>query len=118
MPGSKLGGLLRRSRGTLCTPMTRFTDHLVRSRLLALSILATTIVVGCNSAPPGPTPAEGEPASEPAVAAEPEAGVPKIAADEPVFNFGAIKPTDKIDHVFKIKNAGTADLKIERVQKT
>jgi hypothetical protein len=101
--------------------MTRFTDHLVRSRLLALSVLATTtLVVGaCNSAPT-PTPAEAEPASEPAVAAEaePEAGVPKIAADEATFNFGAIKPTEKIDHVFKIKNVGTADLKIERVQKT
>jgi hypothetical protein len=35
-----------------------------------------------------------------------------------LFNFGAIKPTEKIDHVFKIKNVGTADLKIERVQKT
>jgi hypothetical protein len=102
--------------------MIRFTDSLVRSRLLALSILATTtlMVGGCNAAP-APTetgPAEAEPASDPAVAAEPETGAPKIAADEPVFNFGAIKPTEKIDHVFKIKNVGTADLKIERVQKT
>jgi hypothetical protein len=100
--------------------MTRFTDHLVRSRLLALSVLATTtLVVGaCNSAP-APTPTEAEPATEPVAAeAEPAAGVPKIAADEATFNFGAIKPTEKIDHVFKIKNVGTADLKIERVQKT
>lgn len=103
--------------------MTRFTDSLVRSRLLALSVLATTtIMVGaCNSAPSAPAdagPAEAEPASEPAVAAEPDAGVPKIASDEPIFNFGAIKPTDKVEHVFKIKNAGTGDLKIDRVQKT
>jgi hypothetical protein len=105
--------------------MTRFTDSLVRSRLLALSVLATTtIIVGaCNSAPSTPADAgsaeaEAEPASDPAVAAEPEGGVPKIASDEPIFNFGAIKPTDKVEHVFKIKNAGTADLKIERVQKT
>lgn len=102
--------------------MTRLTDSLARSRLLALSVLATTTIMvgGCNSAPPAPTegaPAE-EPVSDPAVAAESETGVPKIAADEAVFNFGAIKPTDKIEHVFKIKNAGTADLKIERVQKT
>jgi hypothetical protein len=100
--------------------MTRFTDSLVRPRLLALTVLATTTIMvgGCNSAPTAPTPAEAEPASEPAVAAEPETGVPMIAADEPTFNFGAIKPTDKVEHVFKIKNAGTADLKIERVQKT
>jgi hypothetical protein len=100
--------------------MTRFTDSLVRSRLLALSVLATTTIMvgGCNSVPPEPTPAEAEPASESAVAAEPDAGVPKIASDEPIFNFGAIKPTDKVEHVFKIKNAGTGDLKIDRVQKT
>jgi hypothetical protein len=91
--------------------MTRFT---------ALSILAATTIMlgGCNSAPPAPAPSEAEPADENAVAAEPENGVPKIAADEPVFEMGAIKPTDKVDHVFKIRNTGTADLKIERVQRT
>lgn len=99
--------------------MTRFTDSLVRSRLLALCLATTAVTVGgCNSAPPAPTPVEDQAASEPAVAAEPEAGVPKIAADEAVFDFGAINPTSKVEHVFKIKNAGTADLKIERVQKT
>jgi hypothetical protein len=95
--------------------MTRLTDSLVR-----LSLVAATIVVlgGCNSAPATPTPSADEPAAEPAAAADPEAGVPRIAADEPVFEMGAIKPTDKVDHVFKIRNAGTADLKIERVQRT
>jgi PBP1b-binding outer membrane lipoprotein LpoB len=99
--------------------MIRLTDHLVRSRLLAASVItATLLVVGCNSSAPAPT-AESEPAvaAEP-VAAEPEAGVPKIAAAEAVFDVGSIKPTDKIEHVFKIANAGTADLKIERVQRT
>ena len=85
--------------------------------LLALSVVALTLGA-CKSDPPPPAAAD-EPASEPAVAAEPEAeGAPKIAADEPVFDFGAIKPTDKVDHVFKIKNAGTADLKIINVQRT
>lgn len=100
--------------------MIRFTESLVRSRLLALSVVATAMLGGCNSGAPAPTPSEEQPATEPAVAAEAEAetGVPKIAADEAVFEFGAIKPTGKIEHVFKIRNAGTADLKIERVQKT
>ena len=85
--------------------------------LLVLSVVALTLG-GCKSEPPPPTEAD-EPASESAVAAEPEAeGTPKIAVDEPVFDFGAIKPTDKAEHVFKIKNAGTADLKIIKVQKT
>lgn len=88
--------------------------------LLALCIVAVTSLGGCKSESPPPT-AESEPAGETAVAAEPEpelAGAPKIAAAEPVFDFGAIKPTDKVEHVFKIHNAGTADLKIERVQRT
>jgi hypothetical protein len=105
--------------------MIRLTDHLVRSRLLTLCVMTTTLAaVGCNASAPAPTTAESEPAlaAEPAVAAEAEAqaeaGVPKIAAAEPVFDFGSIKPTDKIEHVFKIANAGTGDLKIERVQRT
>lgn len=54
------------------------------------------------------------------VEAEPEAqvGTPKIAADQPSHDFGAIKATDSLEHVFEIKNVGTADLKIERVQRT
>lgn len=50
--------------------------------------------------------------------AEPEPGVPKIASDEATFDFGAIKPVDSIEHIFKVKNEGSADLHIERVQKT
>jgi hypothetical protein len=105
--------------------MTRFTDHLVRSRLafhlVALPLVASIVMLGgCNSSSPTPTPSEAEPvAAEPsAEAAEAQTGAPKIAADEAVFEFGSIKPTDKVEHVFKIRNAGTADLKIERVQRT
>lgn len=60
-------------------------------------------------------------ASEPG-ASEPDAvvrdGVPKITSDAAVHDFGAIKPTDAVEHVFGIHNAGSADLKIERVQPT
>lgn len=45
-------------------------------------------------------------------------GVPKITSDTAVHDFGAIKPTDTVEHVFGIRNAGSADLKIERVQPT
>jgi hypothetical protein len=106
--------------------MTRFTDHLVRPRLafhlVALPLVASIVMLGgCNSSSPTPAPSEDAPAvaAEPsAEAAEAQTGAPKIAADEPVFEFGSIKPTDKVEHVFKIRNAGTADLKIERVQRT
>jgi hypothetical protein len=93
-------------------PMTRFANY-------ALTVVAF-VTLGCNAAPSDPTSTtEAEPTTEPAVAAVPEpGGAPKIAADEAVFEFGSIKPTDKVEHVFKIKNTGTADLKIERVQRT
>jgi hypothetical protein len=92
--------------------------------LLAVSIVFAAMLVpmvgGCKSDSPPPAAAD-EPASETAVAAtaEPESlGAPKIAADEPVFDFGSINPAGRVEHVFKIKNTGTAELKIERVQKT
>ena len=84
--------------------------------LLALSVVALSLG-GCKSDPPPP--AADDPAVEAEPAPEPAAeGTPKIAAAEPVFDFGAIKPTDKVEHVFKISNAGTAELKIIKVQKT
>ena len=55
---------------------------------------------------------------DPAQAENAKTGAPKIAADEAVYDFGAIKATDTVEHVFKIRNAGDADLKVERVQKT
>lgn len=97
-------------RDTLRMPMNR------RSYVLVPALLSFLALSGCNSDAPAP-PGEVEPAAEPA-AAEPEPTAPKIASDQPVFEFGPIKPTDTVEHVFKIKNAGTADLKIERVQRT
>lgn len=42
----------------------------------------------------------------------------QIAADEPVHDFGTIAATDAVEHVFRIRNVGGADLEIERVQRT
>ena len=66
---------------------------------LSSALLVFTLACGGNK--PGapaesvPAPAEGDAA----VAAK--AGAPKIAADEAVFDFGAIKATDSVEHVFK-----------------
>ena len=93
--------------------------------LLPVLLAAAALTLGCGAEPSAPTlvttpdvgngasPAEEAPPSE----AVPD-GVPKIASDAAIHEFGAIKATDSIDHVFKIRNAGTADLKIERVQRT
>lgn len=83
-----------------------------------------TLACGTNEAPaPVSTAAsdiEASPSAAGPSAAGPAAkdGVPKIASDAAVHDFGAIKPSDSIEHVFEIRNAGTADLEIERVQRT
>ncbi len=86
----------------------------------ALSIAATFVLACSANEPPAPTKvATPEIAAGPSEAdpAEPD-GVPKIASDGAVFEFGAIKATDSVKHVFTLRNIGTADLKIERVHKT
>jgi hypothetical protein len=79
------------------------------------------VACGAKSAPvPVPEVSASEAETGALAEAEPQAqaGTPKIAADEPSHDFGAIKATDSLEHVFKIKNVGTADLKLERVQRT
>jgi hypothetical protein len=41
---------------------------------------------------------------------------PKIASAQPTFNFGQIKQGKKVEHIFKVKNEGKADLIIERAK--
>jgi hypothetical protein len=43
-------------------------------------------------------------------------GAPKIAAVEAKFDFGKVKQGQAVEHVFKIKNNGTAELKIEKAK--
>lgn len=79
-------------------------------------LIAVALTFACGGGQPAaPTEIDPAPAEEAAPAKD---GAPKITADEPVYDFGAIASTDSVEHVFKIRNAGTADLKVERVQKT
>jgi hypothetical protein len=78
--------------------------------------IAVALTLACGGAqPPASTEIAATAADAAVIATD---GVPKITADEAVYEFGAIAPTDTVEHVFKIRNAGTADLKVERVQKT
>lgn len=89
--------------------------------LLSLAGL-TLVLVGCNSAPS--VSAQAEPAEhaeqvQPAEqAGETEGPAPVIASDEPVFDFGTVTPAGEVTHVFKLVNRGSADLHIERVERT
>lgn len=57
------------------------------------------------------------PKEEPAKDTAPEtAGAPKIVAVNDTFNFGQVKQGAVAEHIFKIRNEGTADLTIKRAK--
>lgn len=93
---------------------------MTRPALRCLLLCTTLLALGACQEPaaqPGATRGQ-EPAAEPGAAeAEAEAGAPKIAADAK-HDFGFIKASETVEHVFEIRNEGTADLKIENVRKT
>jgi hypothetical protein len=49
--------------------------------------------------------------AEPAIQSE---AAPKISSDEPLFDFGQVKQGEKVEHLFRVQNTGTADLVIDR----
>ena len=70
-------------------------------------LLAALLLASCKS---------GEEAAPAAEVKKAEAGAPKIVAVESSFDFGKIKQGDEATHVFKIRNEGTAELKIEKAR--
>lgn len=93
--------------------------------LCALFFASSFVVLACTSEPAEPAPVADAPSEPEAKAVAPQAadvapepGAPMIASDEAIYDFGEIKPVDSIEHTFKIKNIGTADLHIDHVQKT
>jgi hypothetical protein len=105
------------------TPCILWSLMMHAARLSGAAALLSWLLVACGtkSAPAAvPEGSANEDRTE-AVAQEgprARAGTPKIAADQPSHDFGAVKATDSLEHVFQIENVGTADLKIERVQRT
>lgn len=87
------------------------------AKFSSLLVIAAALVLACRGDQQA-APTENEPAAGAENAEVAKDGAPKITADEPVYDFGAISGTDSVEHIFKIRNAGTADLKVERVQKT
>jgi hypothetical protein len=95
---------------------------MARAAKLVLALLVVVpfeIACGTNESPP---PSKVVVSDEEPGASEPNAvvqdGVPRITSDAAVHDFGAIKATDSVEHVFEIRNAGSADLELERVQPT
>ena len=89
--------------------------------LIPTLLVAAGFVLAC-SAEPSPVPYKSEVSRIDVGVREAgpvaQDGVPAIRSDAAVHEFGAIKATDSVEHIFKIRNVGTADLEIERVQRT
>lgn len=69
--------------------------------IIILAVASALAVYGYFSAVPAP---RGEDALK-----------PRIEIIEPIFDFGLIRYGDKVSHVYKIKNSGSADLEINKV---
>ncbi len=85
---------------------------------LLLGVL-TTCGVGCNSsssqgtAPP-PATAPGATTSAPATPEKPKGQAKAVIVGGDTYNFGSTEVGQQFEHVFEIKNAGTADLTLEK----
>jgi len=84
--------------------MSSSTNRLVRAGCACL--LAALLLPSCKCGEEG-APAAVKPAAT---------GSPKIVAVESAFDFGKVKQGDEVTHVFKIRNAGTAELKIDKAR--
>ena len=72
------------------------------------------VLAACLAVAAGAALAACKGAEKPAEAKK--AGAPKIVAVEATFDFGKVKQGDPVEHVFKIKNTGTAELKIDKAR--
>jgi len=45
-----------------------------------------------------------------------EEGRPRVALDEPVFDFGTVDRGARVDHTFRVPNRGGATLRIDHVK--
>jgi len=78
-------------------------------------LLIVAVCLACAAACGGKGEGKADDAGkdEPAAKAD---GKPKIVAVEGKFEFGKVKQGVEVEHVFKIKNEGDADLKIEKAR--
>ncbi len=73
-----------------------------------------------QTADPGPIVKAGEVVASPAqgeqAPGDQEAKTPVIVFESTEFDFGAVDQGEKVEHVFKFRNTGNADLHIEKVR--
>lgn len=77
--------------------------------LVVLALLASLGAGGCRDKHPGDK-------GDGVASSKPNGAGPKIVALEPTFAFGKVKQGADVEHVFKIRNEGTADLVIDKAK--
>jgi hypothetical protein len=78
--------------------------HALRGSIWTFCLISLVLFAACGKK-------TGEQAKESGSGA-----TPKIAAVEETFNFGQIKQGTDVEHVFKIKNNGNAELLIKKAR--
>ena len=84
-------------------------------------LFALPLALACAAEPPPAakdSPRAGSSAEQAADEAPPAEGQPKIASSNATYEFGTLRPHEKVTHVFTIENQGEVDLHIERVRRT
>ena len=94
--------------------MTRRTGTL--SIVALLCFAAALAVAACGGHDETKDEPEASKIGETADETSADGKAPKIVAVEETFNFGKVKQGKNPEHVFKIKNEGDADLKIEKAR--
>lgn len=82
--------------------------------LLTLALGLSLSSLGCDRDATGEAPSGS--ATPSASASAQATGTPQIVAAEPVFEFGKVKLGATVEHVFKVRNAGTGPLAITRAK--
>lgn len=79
-----------------------------RPLVLAMVIVTVAAMAACGDR----IPENGAPSSGQASAAGESTGQPKAVAVEPNFDFGEVEEGVNVEHVFKLRNEGKAELAI------
>ncbi len=84
-------------------------NHLVRRLAVVLAVLAVLGGTGCRDKHPSDK-------GDGVASSKPNGAGPKIVALEASYSFGKVKQGTEVEHVFKIRNEGTAELVIEKAK--
>ena len=83
------------------------------------AILVVFLFFAVSSLEASGTPkAEADGLSQNVEAATQDKEAPEISPVEPLFDFGQVRQGEKVEHVFQIRNTGTAELVIKKATGT